>query len=85
MEFSNPMQLLVLLVIVAALVAQYIAFKKGKFVAVDYSSGQRLLIAISVAFPLIIWAVFTTQYFLIGFGVAIGAACYQRKKWYKLK
>ncbi|AMJ93301.1 hypothetical protein AVL56_02605 [Alteromonas stellipolaris] len=85
MEFLSPFQLLILVLIVVALIVQIIAFKKGKFVEVDYSSNQRLSIAISVAAPLIFGAVFTTHYFLIAFGIAIGAACYQRKKWYKFK
>jgi len=85
MEFFNPIQLVILVLIIALLIAQKIAVNKGKLVEAHYSATQRLSIAISIATIPSIWGILTEQYFIIVLGILMGVICYQRKSWYKFK
>ncbi|MEO9946095.1 hypothetical protein [Paraglaciecola sp.] len=85
MEFFNPIQLIILVLIIALLITQKIAINKGLLVQAYYSSNQRLSIAISVAAIPCIFAVLVNQYLIVVFGIAMGIVCYQRKSWYKFK
>lgn len=85
MEFFNPIQLVIVAVIIALLIAQKVALKKGKLVEVSYSANQRLSIAISIAAIPFILGVLTNLYFIVVLGVVMGVTCYKRKAWYKFK
>lgn len=85
MELFNPIQLIIIAVIIVLLVAQKVAVDKGKLVEASYSKTQRLSIAISIAAIPFIWGLLTNQYFIIVLGVVMGVICYKRKAWYKFK
>lgn len=85
MELFNPIQLIIIAVIIVLLVAQKIAINKGLLVQAYYSTNKRLSIAISVAAIPCIFAILIDQCFIVVFGVVIGIVCYQRKSWYKFK
>ncbi|MEP0176887.1 MAG: hypothetical protein ABJH28_13975 [Paraglaciecola sp.] len=85
MEFINPIQLVILVVIIALLIAQKVAINRGMLVEAHYSANQRLSIAIFIAVIPSVWGIVTNQYFIVVLGVVIGVICYQIKSWYKLK
>lgn len=85
MELFNPIQSVILVVIIALLIAQKIAINKGMLVEVYYSANQRLSIAISIAAIPSVWGGATNQYFIVVLGVVMGVICYQRKSWYKFQ
>lgn len=88
MEHISTIQLVIPLIIMAALILQYFAIKRGTFVPVVYSKNQRMRAAIIVAAPMIVFGIIVnTVYtpFIVIFGIGLGYACFARKTWYKLK
>ncbi len=88
MEHISTIQLIIPLIIVAALILQYFAIKRGMFVPVIYSKNQRIGAAIIVAAPMIVFGIIVnshhTPIFVI-FGIVMGYACFRRKTWYRRK